>query len=274
MVSVAAVEMACPAIQPPTVSIAAARPMTVSGSKSAAILAGEMSALDRIRMQQASIAAEPLQANGDVATDFRLEPAASNVRPGSNCGAKVSSLSAATPADRFEALGSEDFLASKRVRIAKTHFDREWRRAGKRTAPGLLAKAVRSDAAPSMMTIEAVNRWVNREIEYVEDRQLFGRSDYWAGAGLTVALRKGDCEDIALTKMQMLAEAGFKRSDMFLTIARDKVRNADHALLVVRLGDRFVVLDNATDKVLDGAYSHDYVPVLSFNDSATWLHGY
>ena len=60
---------------------------------------------------------------------------------------------------------------------------------------------------------------------------------------------------------------------MFLTIARDKVRNIDHALLIVRIDGRFVVLDNATDAVLDGAYSHDYAPVLSFSENRKWVHG-
>ena len=124
-----------------------------------------------------------------------------------------------------------------------------------------------------MAAIEQVNRWVNREIRYVEDRALFGQADYWAGARVTLAMRKGDCEDIALTKMQMLADAGFERGDMFLTIARDKVRNIDHALLIVRIDGRFVVLDNATDAVLDGAYSHDYAPVLSFSENRKWVHG-
>jgi predicted transglutaminase-like cysteine proteinase len=61
---------------------------------------------------------------------------------------------------------------------------------------------------------------------------------------------------------------------MVLTIARDLARNADHAVLVVRLDGRYYMLDNATDQVLDASASHDYRPVLSFSDSQTWLHGY
>ena len=79
-----------------------------------------------------------------------------------------------------------------------------------------------------------------------------------------MALARGDCEDIALTKMQLLAAMGVSRDDMFLTIARDTIRRADHALLIVRIDGRFVVLDNTTDTVLDGAYAHDYLPVLRF----------
>jgi predicted transglutaminase-like cysteine proteinase len=52
------------------------------------------------------------------------------------------------------------------------------------------------------------------------------------------------------------------------------VRNADHALLIVRVGDEFVALDNTTDKLLDAALAHDYTPVLSFGSTAKWVHGY
>lgn len=276
-VALAAMDAACPTEAGPPVAVAAVRPSSVAGGKSAAILGGEMSALDRIRMQQAGAGVPSAQAAIESASEIRLEPAATGIRWSGACGARIPAVGAAAPAERMGALGapgSQDFLASKRVRIARTHFDSQWQRVGRRTDPGLLKRTLRSEVSPSIETLEEVNRWVNREIAYVEDRQLFGRADYWAGARLTLALGKGDCEDIALTKMQMLAEAGFKRSDMFLTIARDTVRNADHALLVVRIDNRFVVLDNATDALLDGAYSHDYMPVLSFNDTATWLHGY
>ncbi|MEM9085891.1 MAG: transglutaminase-like cysteine peptidase [Pseudomonadota bacterium] len=159
------------------------------------------------------------------------------------------------------------------MEIKRTSFDQAWGRVGNEALTGLMPGAFRSASSPSFEDVETVNRWVNRKIQYVEDRQLFGISDYWAGARLTMALARGDCEDIALTKMQLLAEMGVSRDDMFLTIARDTIRRADHALLVVRIDGRFVVLDNATDTVLDGAYSHDYQPVLSFAQNRSWVHG-
>jgi predicted transglutaminase-like cysteine proteinase len=61
---------------------------------------------------------------------------------------------------------------------------------------------------------------------------------------------------------------------MYLTIARDLVRNSDHALLVVSLNGRNWLLDNATNEVLDASQSYDYRPILSFSGSNKWLHGY
>jgi hypothetical protein len=59
---------------------------------------------------------------------------------------------------------------------------------------------------------------------------------------------------------------------MYLTIARDLVRHADHALLVVRHAGRFYLLDDSTDELLDGNLANDYRPILSFGEGK-WLHG-
>jgi predicted transglutaminase-like cysteine proteinase len=61
---------------------------------------------------------------------------------------------------------------------------------------------------------------------------------------------------------------------MILTIARDLVRNADHAVLIVRHDGRYYMLDNASDELFDASSAHDYRPILSFGNSQTWLHGY
>lgn len=229
-----------------------------------------MSALDRMRMQQA----QPAETVAVVAPTAAIEP----LQPAAS-GSRYCATAAITPAKAAMAFtarptASDDFLASKRVRIGKTNFDKDWRRVQSERLSGGKQSPAPNTAAASEEFVSAINRWVNRNIRYVEDRELFGQADYWAGAQLTMALRKGDCEDIALAKMQLLSAAGIPQSDMYLTIARDTVRRADHALLVVRLDDRYVVLDNATDRLLDGAKSHDYNPVLSFSGDQAWIHGY
>ena len=240
-------------------------------SKNSAILGGEMSALERIKLKQSQSA----QTLAMAVPPSRPEPAANGIRSAANVCAKPNrGMSSASPITSVSKGSSNDYLASKRVRIGKTSFDRDWRRVSRQSKTGIAEQLFGNETNTSLATLKTVNQWVNREIRYVEDRELFGRADYWAGAGMTVAIRKGDCEDIALTKMQILADAGFDRSDMFLTIARDTVRRADHALLVVRIDGRYLVLDNTTDALLDGAYSHDYAPVLSFSSNNKWVHGY
>jgi len=75
-------------------------------------------------------------------------------------------------------------------------------------------------------------------------------------------------------KMALLAGAGVRRDDMYLTVARDLARNADHALLVVKLDDKFWLLDNNTDVLADARAANDYRPILSYSAGGKWLHGY
>jgi predicted transglutaminase-like cysteine proteinase len=76
------------------------------------------------------------------------------------------------------------------------------------------------------------------------------------------------------TKLQLLAAMGVPRGDMYLTIARDLTRRADHALLVVKLDGKHWLLDNSTNLLLDARESYDYRPILSYSAAGTWLHGY
>lgn len=272
----ASVELSIGCADTGTRSLSAPAPVTqqVSHSKSAAILGGEMSALERMKAQQSGVAQEPVALAGPVEPK-KLEPAAAGIRIDPKpCPAIYSAVERASPALPSPQGNPEDFLASKRVQIDKTSFDKDWRRVrSERIAQSSRPNAILA-TGETMATVKGVNEWVNRNITYVEDRDLFGRADYWAGARKTLRMKKGDCEDIALTKLQLLAAAGFSRDDMFITIARDTIRRADHALLVVKLDGRYVVLDNATDVVLDGTSSHGYAPVLSFAANKSWIHGY
>ena len=122
--------------------------------------------------------------------------------------------------------------------------------------------------------IASVNSWVNRKVAYTADAKLYGKADYWASADETLAKGKGDCEDYAIAKMEILAAMGIARGDMYLTLARDLVRRDDHAVLIVKVDGRAIMLDNATDTLLDGDRANDYRPILSFNTNKSYLHGY
>jgi predicted transglutaminase-like cysteine proteinase len=248
-------------------------------SKANALLGGAPSELERIRMEQEGGAATLAQANAaqipvELQSQAPLAPAGGPSLQPAACLQWLRPQAVPLAPARLPG-ASGDILASKRLAIGHTMFDADWARVNRDRISQFRSRQVLGTVplAPES-ALERVNRWVNHNIAYVEDQQLFGRGDHWAGANRTLRLRKGDCEDIALTKMQLLAAAGIRREDMMLTIARDLVRNADHALLMVRLGDRYVMLDNATDAVLDASQANDYRPVLSFGQGRAWLHGY
>jgi predicted transglutaminase-like cysteine proteinase len=246
----------------------AARP-----SKSQAILGGQLSALELIRLaQERDGAAEsgPAARLADALPTQHLAPALGGIR------ARSSDCTPRPPLrEEHRKAGSEDFLESKRLAITRTGFDRDWRRVSSdRISSGRYRKLIGTTLDDGLSAIRSVNTWVNQAITFTDDRDLFSKADFWAGAATTLRLRRGDCEDIALTKMQLLAAAGISREDMIFTIARDLVRNADHAVLIVRHEGRYYMLDNASDEVFDASSSYDYRPILSFGSSQTWLHGY
>ncbi|AEG48081.1 transglutaminase family protein cysteine peptidase BTLCP [Sphingobium chlorophenolicum L-1] len=169
--------------------------------------------------------------------------------------------------------GQPDVFGSVAMPISRTLLDGKWASVsaglpGKGVWSGVLNTA-RGSAAQQQ--VEMINSWVNGRLRFVDDRQ---GGDNWASAARTLQNGGGDCEDYAIAKMKLLEAAGFDRHAMFLVIARDLVRQADHAVLAVRIGGELVILDNMTDRVLPSSSVSDYRPIMSFNAFGRWTHGY
>lgn len=277
----------CPARPARTLAFTPSLAEPVGTSKASALLGGRVSQLDLMHQQQGLKAPAAAAQMTDYGSIGALQPGAAAAPLGGrsmDCAAGLGfavhtvlpapglGVSALNPV--LAAPG--DFLASKRLPIRHTRFDRDWNRVrGSGLSKHAANSALRLSASvPSAATLTAVNSWTNASIHYVEDRQLYGEADHWATAGVTLRRREGDCEDIAIVKLQLLAAYGIKREDMSLVIARDLVRGADHALLVVKLDGRIWLLDNSTDQVLDATQSYDYRPILSFSEGKKWIHGY
>ena len=234
--------------------------------KAEALLGGQQSKLDLLRRQQgAALAGTGGERPGPTAPTLACARLA---LPQSNDAIARPGLGGGLPR-------GQDFLASRRLPVSRTNFDGQWQRVLAATLPrsAVANFAGLSPSGDGERLLSAVNAYANHRIRYVEDRALYGQADYWADARTTLARGAGDCEDIAIAKLQLLAAAGVPRSDMYLTIARDPVRKADHAVLVVRLGERFWLLDNTADRVVDAAPSYDYRPIFSFSANGRWLHG-
>jgi len=126
---------------------------------------------------------------------------------------------------------------------------------------------------PRMRQLDIANRWMNHRLAFASDWDVYGEADHWAPLAESLPRGRGDCEDYAIGKMQLLRAAGVPARDMYLLLARDLVRRADHALLIVRLDGQFVVLDSSNDLLLTDLEVRDYQPVMSFSGDQSWLHG-
>ena len=239
-------------------------------SKSAAILGGQISALERMRMQQTGSAPAATTQSASLAGAL---PVAGSALPVAAVGFACPSA----PQDEAPATGtysareaSGAFLGTERVKIGRTRFDPEWKRvSGANLSQRDLTSAIGAVPADRTELLADVNRWVNRSIRYQSDN---GR-DYWAKASETLSKRAGDCEDYAILKMQMLAAAGVRKDDMMLTLARDTLRRIDHAVLLVKHEGAWVMLDMQSDRVAPANADYGYKPVMSFAGNSRFLHG-
>lgn len=168
-----------------------------------------------------------------------------------------------------------DVFNSVALPIGHTTLDRRW----KKVANGPVG--VKSAAYASGLTgrsamekLVAVNHYVNSRVSFVDDIRQYGVADLWTSAAQTLSRGRGDCEDYAIAKLQLLRRAGFAEKDLYLVILRDALRRADHAVLVARADNRLLVLDNGTDRLVDSFEMVDYHPIVTFSGNHVWTHGY
>ena len=122
--------------------------------------------------------------------------------------------------------------------------------------------------APSRQ-IRQVNAFVNAT-RYRDDRQVWGKGDYWAAPGEFFA-RGGDCEDYAIAKYLSLKSLGFDPNAMRILVLKDRVRGL-HAVLLVEHGGETLVLDNLSHSIKTWNEVPNYSPLYSVNEAKFWLH--
>lgn len=127
---------------------------------------------------------------------------------------------------------------------------------------------------PRRDQLMAVNTWVNHRLAVGYDLDIYGKDDYWASIEEAFARRRGDCEDFAIAKMQLLEAAGVSRSDLYLAVLKDDMRGVDHAVLAVRDGDAMWILDSVGDQMRRSEQVLGYRPIMTYSSGHAWVHGY
>ncbi|MEE1657885.1 transglutaminase-like cysteine peptidase [Microvirga sp. CF3062] len=100
-------------------------------------------------------------------------------------------------------------------------------------------------SAKDWQTLNRINRQVNAEIKSRTDKDHLGVEDLWGYAEDGY----GDCEDYQLVKRKRLAEAGFPRRALRMTVVIDE-EGAGHAVMMVRTDRGDLILDNKRDAIL------------------------
>ncbi len=126
---------------------------------------------------------------------------------------------------------------------------------------------------PDNEKLKQVNDFFNRDIEFVDDIDLWGLKDYWATPIEFISRGAGDCEDYSIAKYFTLLELGVAEDKMRITYVKALRLNQAHMVLTYFEDPRGVplVLDNLIPEIKLATERQDLYPVYSFNGSGLWL---
>ena len=114
--------------------------------------------------------------------------------------------------------------------------------------------------------IKAVNDLWNQR-PWKPDKTNWGAEDQWA-TPLEFCLKGGDCEDYAIAKMFSLKALGVQCP---MRIAAGYRQNEGHAVLLVELEGKILVLDNREKRVMEES-EYEFTPIYSLDEKSAWMH--
>jgi predicted transglutaminase-like cysteine proteinase len=126
--------------------------------------------------------------------------------------------------------------------------------------------------APEMEKLKSVNSFFNN-LEFVDDKYLWGTEDYWATPQEMLTINGGDCEDFATAKYFTLRHLEIPDEKMRLTYVKSLMFEQPHMVLSfyrVPTAEP-LILDSLVDAILPSSKRSDLLPIYSFNGEGLWL---
>lgn len=127
--------------------------------------------------------------------------------------------------------------------------------------------------------VKSVNHYFAQSIDYELDQSVYGKIDYWASLGETLAHSKGDCEDVAIAKYISLRMAGIPDSNLRLMYVKAKTNQGTVYLaeshIVLAYYDykdsEPYILDSLIPEIKSSSKRLDLKLIYSFNKEGLWL---
>lgn len=123
----------------------------------------------------------------------------------------------------------------------------------------------RSKGQPSTTTLKQVNDFVNKQVRFESDVQIWNKNDYWATPMQTLGIQRGDCEDYSIAKYFTLSAAGVPEERLRLMYVQALKLNQAHMVLAYYATPDAepLVLDNLNGEILPASARSDLKPVYS-----------
>jgi predicted transglutaminase-like cysteine proteinase len=136
-----------------------------------------------------------------------------------------------------------------------------------RAARNFLAIVTQGQAQSGRARIGIINRAVNMAIEPMSDMAQWGVPDRWSPPLETFTTGRGDCEDYAIAKYVALTAAGVPAQDVKLIVVRNTAADEDHAVVAVRDGSEWIMLDNRWLTLIKDVDMPKVIPLFVLDDS-------
>jgi predicted transglutaminase-like cysteine proteinase len=114
---------------------------------------------------------------------------------------------------------------------------------------------------------ESMVREVNDEMNHF----LYVPNAHWE-TPLEFYFMNGDCKDYAVAKYASLRYLGFFPDELRIVVGKDTHAQVEHAILVVYLDGKAIVLDNRISRVINASNVYDFRPTYSVNEVSYWLY--
>lgn len=122
--------------------------------------------------------------------------------------------------------------------------------------------------------LKAINGFFNRQVQYSEDREVWGEVDRWTTPLELLGRGAGDCEDFAIAKYFSLISMGMSPAKMRMVYVRAQNGGVVQAHMVLAYYSEPdaepLILDNLITDIRPASRRPDLAPVFSFNAEGLW----
>lgn len=132
---------------------------------------------------------------------------------------------------------------------------------------------LKNDYASDREKLEKINSFLNKNIVFVNDIDLYGVKDYWATPVEFISRGAGDCEDFAISKYFSLKIMGVAEEKIRIAYVKALQHNMFHMVMVYYSTPEAepLVLDNLVDVIKPASERKDLLPIFTFNGAGLWL---
>jgi len=175
----------------------------------------------------------------------------------------------------FSVIYAAGYDFSKFSNLAKQRYGEE---AYKNTLE-LQELMVSLQSAHDIEKLKKINAYFNQKIEFGEDIDVWGQSDYWATPLESLGRLAGDCEDYSIAKYTFLKTLNIPNEKLRLTYVRAQITQQDRNIVLAHMVLSYyatpqsepLILDSLVPEIMPSSSRRDLTPIFSFNDKGLWV---